>query len=314
MPSPYGQQPGGQYDQRQYDQGTVGGGQPAPVQPYREDRSQYADMRPSSGRVSKPQEEPEVTDDPMEAFSDRWARRGADGPRDAKRRKRQMFIGGGAVAVVVIAVVAYFLFGNSSGKTGSVGFGSLVTTFLPGEIQQVPNACSAVSHSTISQYLPGGQPEIAAPPLNGGLDSECTWTLDSAPTYRVIEVEISAFSPSGLASGDGSATFAAIDAYANDLQAMKSPAAKSGQPPATITDLSGVGSTAFSATQIFNVSGATTYKATVIVRYHNVIVAAVVNGLDHAVTSKGTYGPVDMATLTAAAQQVATQAAAQLKG
>jgi hypothetical protein len=323
----YGQEQYGQeqYDQGQYDQRS--GQQPAGRPGYDERetpraqgtapqsrhaaRSAYADMRPVDGPASRPQEDTEVSDDPMEAFSARWARRGGDTPLDGRRRLRWMFIGGGGVAVVVIAVVAYFLFGGSSGNTGSVGFGSLVTTFLPGEIQNVPNACTAVSPSTISQYLPG-KPAIAAPPLNGGLETECTWTLDSAPTYRVIEVDIHALSPSGLASGTGSATFAAIDDYANDLQVMQKPAANSGQPPATITTITGLGTTAFGATQTYNINNATTYKATVVVRYRNVIVSVVVNGLDHAVTSKGTYGPVDMTTLTAAAQQVATEAVAHL--
>jgi hypothetical protein len=221
-------------------------------------------------------------------------------------------IGGGSVIVVAIAVAVYFLFGGGNGAS-SVGFGSLVTSFLPGEISSVPDACNAVSTATISQYMPGGQPDIAAPPLNGGADSQCTWTLDSPPSYRVIEADVSAFSPSGLASGDGSATFAAEDAYASDLQTLKSPSAKSGQPKAVITDLTSLGNVAFSATQVFNVNGTTTYKATVIVRYHNVIVTAVVNGLEHAVTKKGTYGPVSMSTLSAAASQVATQAVAHLK-
>jgi len=39
---------------------------------------------------------------------------------------------------------------------------------LPGEIQEVPDACKAVSPATLSQYLPGGQPAVAFPPLNGG--------------------------------------------------------------------------------------------------------------------------------------------------
>jgi hypothetical protein len=265
-------------------------------------------------RRSQVVEDPdEITDDPMEAFSERWARRGAEeNDGTGRRRPRLMWlIGGGGVVVVAIAVAAYFLFGGSSGSS-SVGFGSLVTSFLPGEIQTVPDACNVVSSATISQYMPGGQPDIAAPPLNGGQDSQCTWTLDSPPTYRVIEVDISAFSPSGLATGDGSATFAAIDAYASDLQTLKSPGAKSGQPTAVITDLAGLGTAAFAATQDFNTNGTTTYKATVIVRFHNVIVTAVVNGLDHAVTKKGTYGPVAMSTLSAAAKQVATQAVAQL--
>jgi hypothetical protein len=253
----------------------------------------------------------EISDDPMEAFSQRWERRGADDEGGGPRRRLPWLIGGGGVLVVAVAVVVYFLFSGNGGSS-SVGFGSLVTTFQTGEIQKVPDACNVVSTSTISHYMPGGQPDIAAPPLNGGADSQCTWTLDSPPTYRVIETDISAFSPSGLASGNGSATFAAIDAYASDLETLKTPSAKSGQPKAVITDLTGLGTAAFSATQIFNVNGTTTYKATVIVRYHNVIVTTVVNGLDHAVTTKGTYGPVSMSTLSAAATQVATQSVAHV--
>jgi hypothetical protein len=128
----------------------------------------------------------------------------------------------------------------------------------------------------------------------------------------VIEVDISAFPPSGLASGNGSATNAAIDAQANDLQLLEAPPKNSGQPRATITTIPGLGNYAFGATQTFVVSGTTTDKATVIARYHNVIVTAVVNGTQHAVTSKGTYGPVSMSTLVAAANQVASEAVAQL--
>jgi hypothetical protein len=249
----------------------------------------------------------------MAAFSQRWARRGADSPDDARRRKRLWIIGGATVATIIIAVGAVLyvrVFRPSS--SASIGYGSLITQFLPGEIPKVPNACSSVSQATLSQYLPGGQPEIASPPLNGGADSQCTWTLDSVPNYRVIEVDISAFSPSGLASGNGSATYAAIDAYANDLQVMQHPPAGSGQPTAVITSIPRLGTVAFGATQVFNVNGTTTDKATVIIRYHNVIVTAVVNGTQHAVTKKGTYGPVSMDTLTAAAQAVASQAVAQL--
>lgn len=340
----------GPYGTEQFGQEQLGGGQhgqyapsggmppaqptwspPAPAEevPYQQEAPRRGRSRAAARGAAQPgpttqpsaahaqrswdEEDPEVTDDPMEAFSRRWARRGAESPGDARGPRRLWIIGGGAVGAVIVAVAVllYFTVFNSHGSS-KVGFGSLVTTFLPGEIQKVPDACNAPSASTLAQYLPGGQPHIAAPPLNGGADSQCTWTLDNIPVYRVIEVDVSAFSPSGLASGDGSATFAAIDAYAQDEQVMAKPAAKSGQPPATIRDIPGLGTTAFSATQIFNVSGVTTYKATVIVRYRNVIVTAVVNGTDHAVTSKGTYGPVSMSTLSAAAQQVATEATAQL--
>jgi hypothetical protein len=320
-----GQQFGGQqgYEQpaqfggRSYP-GQPGAGQPGAGQP--DGRGQRRDERTATraaGRGGRARSQvavdpdDEITDDPMEAFSQRWARRGADEEEGRRPRRLPWIIGGGGVIVVAIAVAVYFLFGGNSGSS-TVGFGSLVTTFLPGEIQTVPDACNVVSTATISQYMPGGQPDIAAPPLNGGQDSQCTWTLDSPPNYRVIEADISAFSPSGLASGDGSATFAAIDAYASDLQTLKSPSASSGQPKATITDINGLGTAAFSATQVFNVNGTTTYKATVIVRYHNVIVTTVVNGTEHAVTSKGTYGPVSMSTLATAANEVATQATAHL--
>jgi len=304
-----------EYPDPRYGQQQYAGRQEQPNQP------NEPNQRPRRERSSRPAErqaapswderDDEVTDDPMEAFSKRWHRRGAETPEDVRRRRRMWIIGGCAVAAVIIAVGSVLYLKVFRGnQAGTVGFGALVTTFLPGEIQKVPNACDSVSKATLSQYLPGGQPEIASPPLNGGADSQCTWTLDDVPTYRVIEVDISAFSPSGLASGNGSATYAAIDAYANDLNVMEHPA--KGQPAATITTDSGLGNTAFAATQVFNVNGTTTDKATVIVRYHNVIVTAVVNGTQHAVTKKGTYGPVSMSTLATAASEVATQATAQL--
>jgi len=253
---------------------------------------------------------------PVEAFSERWRRRGSESREerraDRRKRRRLLFtVGGGALAVVV-AVVVYFLTAGSSG-TSSLGFGSLVTTFLPGELQKVPNACQSVPGSMLSQYLPG-QLKTAAPPLNTGPQSECTWTLDKPPVYRVLEVNMQAYSPSGLAPGDGSATFAAEYAYAQDESAKQDPGPKSGQPKATIADLNGLpggnDTVAFEAAQVFNVNGATTDVTTVYVRYRNVIVTVVMNGLDHA--NKGNYGPVSPGQLTTAAESVAKQVAGLL--
>jgi hypothetical protein len=254
-------------------------------------------------------------DDPMEAFSKRWQRRGSESREerraDRRKRRRLLFAGGGALAVG-IAVAVYFLTSGSSGSA-NLGLGSLVTTFLPGELQQVPNACTAVPGSTLGQYLPG-QPKMAAPPLNSGAQSECTWTLDKPPIYRVLEVNMQAYSPSGLAPGDGSATFAAEYAYAQDETGKQDPAPRSGEPKATITDLNdmpgGNDTVAFEATQVFNVNGATTDVTTFYVRYRNVIVTVVMNGLDHA--NKGNYGPESPSQLSAAAQTVATQVTGQL--
>ena len=276
--------------------------QPAPVQPRPE---------PPDSDWAGP-----TSNDPMEAFSERWRRRGSEsrGERRADRRKRrrQYVIAGGAAAVI-IAVATYFIIGNGSGNPAGVGLNSLITSFLPGEIQQVPNACEAVPSAALAQYLPG-QLKVAEPPLNSGLNTQCTWTLDKAPLYRVLEVNIQAYSPSGLASGDGSATFAAIDAYAEDEQVKQDPGPRSGQPKATVSDLSGMPggnqTVAFQATQVFNVGGAVTDVATVVVRYRNVIVTVVMNGLDQA--NKGKYGPVSMSDLTSAAQAVAQQVTGKL--
>jgi hypothetical protein len=257
-----------------------------------------------------------VDSDPMEAFSERWRRRGSvsreERRADRRKRRRHMLIGGGAAAVV-IAVAVYFIVGNGSGNPAGVGLNSLITSFLPGEIQQVPNACDTVSSATLGQYLPG-QTRVAVPPLNSGLNTQCTWTLDKAPLYRVLEVNLEAYTPSGLASGDGSATFAAIDAYAEDEQLKQDPGAHSGQPKAAVSDLSGMpggnDTVAFQATQVFNVNGATTDVATVVVRYRNVIITVVMNGLNH--SNAGNYGPVSQSELSTAAQTVAQEVAGKL--
>jgi hypothetical protein len=253
--------------------------------------------------------------DSVEAFSERWHRRGLDSRderRTDRRKHRRLLVAGGAVIAVAIAVTIYLLSGGPG--AANLGFGSFVTSFLPGELQQVPDPCTAVPAATLTQYLPGKLNE-AAPPLNSGASTECTWTLDHAPTYRVLEVQLQAYSPSGLASGNGSATFAAEDAYQSFENGFTSPGPKSGQPKATVTDLSGLpgGSetSAFQATQVFDRGGATTDVASVFVRYRNVIVTVVMDGLDQTTSGKK-YGPVAMSDLTTAANAVAKEMAAQI--
>ena len=253
--------------------------------------------------------------DSVEAFSARWHRRGLDSRDDRRsdrRKRRRLLIAGGAVVALVIAVAVYLMSGGPG--AANLGFGSFVTNFLPGELQQVPDPCTTVPGATLNQYLPGTRKE-AAPPLNSGANTQCTWTLDNAPTYRVLEVQLQAYSPSGLASGDGSATFAAEDAYQSFENGYSSPGPKSGQPKATVADLSGMpgGSqtSAFQATQVFNRGGAVTDVANVYVRYRNVIITVVVDGLDQSSAGKR-YGPVSMSDLTAAANTVAKEMASQI--
>ena len=276
-----------------------------------------------SGKSPRAQQQPEedipawAEPDSLEAFSARWHRRGLDsrGDRrtDRRKRRRTLFVGGG-VAAVVIAVAVYFLIGGNSGSA-NLGFGSLVTTFLPGELQSVPNACDTVPSAMLSEFLPGTLKQ-ASPPLNTGADTECTWTLDNPPTYRVLQVQLVAYAPSAL-YGNGSATVVAATTYQSSEDRFTKPETKSGQPPATVTDLSGMpggkDTSAFAATQVFNRNGATTDVADVLVRYRNVVVTVVVNGLDQANGGKK-YGPVAMSDLSAAAKTVAKEVAGKIVG
>jgi len=253
--------------------------------------------------------------DSVEAFSERWHRRGLDSrdeQRSGRRKRRRLLIAGGAVVALAIAVVVYLMSGGPG--AANLGFGNFVTNFLPGELQQVPDPCTAVPSATLNQYLPGTRKQ-AAPPLNSGANTQCTWTLDSPPTYRVLEVRLQADSPSGLASGNGSATFAAEDAYQPFENGSTKPGPKSGQPKATVTDLSGMPggnqTSAFQATQVFKRGGAVTDVANVYVRYRNVIVTVIVDGLDQSTGGKK-YGPVSMSDLTTAANTVAKEMASQI--
>jgi hypothetical protein len=304
---------------------------PAPAQPPQPAATQPAGPKQQWAEAEQRRQEEDVPTwaepDSVEAFSARWHRRGLDSRDDRRtgrrKRRRNLFTVGGAAAAVVIAVAVYFAFFGGSNSSPNLGLGSLVTTFLPGEVQSVPNACTTVPSATLSQYLPGTTKQ-AAPPLNSGTNTECTWTLDNPPTYRVLEVQIEAYTPSALVAnpngsglvpaGNGSATYAAEAAYASAEYGLQTPAANSGQAKATITDLSGMpggnDTSAFSATQVFDKSGQTDV-ATVYVRYRNVIVTAVVQGLNQTTGSKK-YGPVSMADLTTAAQTVAREVTAKI--
>ncbi len=164
--------------------------------------------------------------------------------------------------------------------------------------------------ATVQQYLPGKVEQASPLAVNGAAESACNWTVDKPPVYRLMEVNLLAYAPNGLASGDGSATYAAMDAYAQTLANMRNPPKHSPNPRAPVTTLSGLGNQAFSVLQVFREGGAVTDVATVMVRYHNVVVTVTLDGLDH--SNKGSYGPVSGSQLSAAALAFARAAEASL--
>jgi hypothetical protein len=230
--------------------------------------------------------------------------------RAAARRRRRWYYLGGGVLVVAGAVLAVVLLTGGQPGPAAVTPGALITTFQPGELRQVPDACHVVPGGIVQQYLPG-TPKVASPlSVDGSAASACNWTIDKRPLYRLMQVNLNAYAPNGLASGNGSATRAATDAYDLALRDMQVPPKGSPAARATVQVLSGFGNQAFSALQVFHVGGAVTDVATVVVRYHNVVVTVTLNGLDH--SNKGNYGPVSTTQLAAAAMAFARAAEGSL--
>ena len=152
----------------------------------------------------------------------------------------------GGIVVVAGAVIATVLLLGGGPGPAAVTPGSLITTFQPGELRQVPDACQSVPAATVDQYLPGKVKQASPLAVNGAAESACNWTVDKAPVYRLMELNMLAYAPNGLASGDGSATFAAMDGYAETLANMQNPPKNSPDPRAQVTTLSGLGNQAFS--------------------------------------------------------------------
>jgi hypothetical protein len=228
---------------------------------------------------------------------------------DARRSRRAAYIWGGAFVAVllIVAGVGYEFLHRPRPQPAPE---SLVTTFQPGEFKTVPNACSAVTAATLNQYLPG-RPRVVTPKsLYGSAQSLCDWTLDAKPMYRVLEVSVRAYAPSGLASGNGSATFAAKDAYQQASLAKTHPPRATHLPKATVVKLSGLGSSALAALQVPSAGGDKTNLLTVVVRDRNVLITVVSQAPARA---RGGYQPVSPPALQAAAVAAARDVLAGLR-
>jgi hypothetical protein len=233
----------------------------------------------------------------------------AQATRARRARHRVRVLGGGAAAAVLIAVLVIVLLPGSK-PPSTAGANGFVTTYQPGEFRSVPNACASVPTATLTQYLPGKLSVVGLPSLTGNSGSQCNWTLDAKPVYRLLEVTTTAYAPSGLASGNGSATAAATDAYAQQVQAELHPPRDSHQPAAQVTTIRGLGAQGFSAFQAITAGGLTTYRVTVVTRFRNVLITVEFSGLDHA--SHGGYGPVSTSLLQAGAAAAARDVLAKL--
>jgi hypothetical protein len=213
------------------------------------------------------------------------------GAARARRTRLKRYIWGGA-AVLVAAIVAVTVLQLQGPPKPKITIPGLVTTYQAGEMKSVPAACSLVPAATLSQVM-HGTPRVLAPRSpSGKAGSICNWTVDAAPVYRNLQVTLLAYAPTGLATGDGSATNAAIDAYQAAMEQKIKPPKKSGLPKATMSQPSGLGSQAFAALQPVKTQGGVAYLETVVTRVHNVLVTVVLQG-----SHTGHYGPVSTSQL-----------------
>lgn len=222
------------------------------------------------------------------------------------RKSRRKVLGRGAAAVVVAVAVAVGLLITNHHKPAPAS--DFITTLQPGEFRAVPSACTAVKAATLSQYLPGSPKVLQS--IAGSAQSQCSFTVDVRPLFRVLEVTSQAFQPRVLAAGNGSATYNAIYSYLQLENGLASPPRKSPEPKARITQIAGLGQAGLSALQVSRAGGARMDLVTVLVRDRNAVLTITMQGQ----ASGNGYGPVSVSQLRAGALAVARQVLAGVTG
>lgn len=287
------------------------------------DPAEEEEYPPWAGMTVRPnwaeEERQRRAEPPPEGGGEPWPSHGFGGPGEgglgfrrrrgaakARRTRLQRYVWGGAI-VLVAAIVTVTLLELGGGSHPKPTIPGLVTTFQPGELKTVPSACTSVAASTLSQSLQGKPASLAPRPLDGKAQSVCDWTVDAAPVYRHMEVTVQAYAPSGLATGNGSATNAATDAYQQAMQQKLKPARSTHMPKATMTQPGNMGTQAFAALQVVRSPGNVTDIETVVTRFHNVLVTVVLQG-----SHTGRYGPVNSTKLYGGAVAVARDVLSRL--
>lgn len=173
-----------------------------------------------------------------------------------------------AVVVCIIGAVSALLATSGSPKPQLY-----VTSLQPGEFKSVPNACSSVNAAVLDQYVPG-QHRTTTNQFSGTTQSECSFTVDAKPVFRLLEVTVQAYQPLAAASGDGSASANAKDNLALTKATLTVPGKRSVLSPAQITRLTGLGQQAFAAAQRETVGSIVSNLVTVVVLDRNVLIIA----------------------------------------
>jgi hypothetical protein len=221
-----------------------------------------------------------------------------------KSRRRVYRWCGVAIVLCVIGAVTALLATRSSPKSQLY-----VTSLQPGEFKSVPSACSSVSAAVLDQYVPGSG-RTTTNQFSGATQSECSFTVDAKPVFRLLEVTAQAYQPLAAASGDGSASANAKDNLAEVKENLVDPGKKSPLSPARITPLTGLGQQAFAASQRETVGDIVSNLVTVVVLDRNVLITVQMTAQQSSGFTSTPTGTLQ-AGATAAARDVLAKVATQ---
>ena len=221
-----------------------------------------------------------------------------------KSRRRVYRWSGITIAVCVLAAVIVGLVTRHSPKPSLY-----VTSLQAGEFKSVPSACSSVSAAVLAQYLP--EPGRSTTNVfSGTTQSQCSFTIDAKPVFRLLEVSAQAYQPFAAASGNGSASANAKDYLALTRAALASPPKRSLLSPASIIPLSKLGQQAFVAAQKETAGGIVSDVVTVVVLERNVLITVEMSAQESGGFTETAVGTLQ-AGATAAARDVLAKVLAQ---
>jgi len=272
---------------------------PGGIEPLRPARRPH--RGPEQGQIDQPEPPAEPGQDGPLRLARRPRRSRAAATRRRKSKRRLVTWGGTAIVILILVGVGFVLFQSPGPK------GRYVTTYQKGEFKAVPDACKVVAAAALHQIM-GGTPKVTQPQNDASL-SQCAFTVDAKPTFRVLQLNVQAYTASlTVPVGDGSATANAKYTIAEQRRLLEHPPKHTPQPPAAITPVSGLGDEAFSAVQVFHTKSLVDL-VTVWARYRNVLVTAIFQG-----QASGGFGPVTVSQLRSGALAAARAALTQVKG
>jgi hypothetical protein len=186
--------------------------------------------------------------------------------------------------------------GRRSGRRAAAA--RLRKSRLKGEFKSVPDTCKVLPAATLRQYLPG--PASTVQPSDTATSSECSFTMDSKPNFLVLTISAQSYQPFAAATGNGSASQNALDAFTTAKALLIQPPKHAPLPKAVISPLPGLGQQAYAGVQVGHTGGIKRDVATVSVLDRNAIITVTMSGQE-----SGGFGPVAVGTLQADARAVA---------